>query len=94
MALARIMDTLLTDHPDLSGTWQVASAPITKIEIIDRLNDLIGLGLEVQRNETFELDRSLDGSAFAEATGIVVPTWEQMLTEFAADLDTYSGVTT
>lgn len=89
MALARIIGTVLVDHQGLEGVWQVASAPITKLDLMARLNELLGLGIDIQPDDTFHCDRSLDGSRFLETTGIRVPSWDQMLEEFAADQTSY-----
>lgn len=92
MALARIVSRIIDEHPDLSGVWQVASTPITKYELIVRLNELLALGIDVERDVEMECDRSLDGSRFENHTGIVVPSWDQMLADFVADEPSYSGL--
>jgi dTDP-4-dehydrorhamnose reductase len=92
MTLARTVATVIDEHADLSGVWQIASAPITKFELIVRLNELLDLGIEVDRDVAMECDRSLDGSRFENHTGIVVPSWDDMLAEFVADQRSYSGL--
>jgi dTDP-4-dehydrorhamnose reductase len=92
-ALARVIEKLLTEHPDLTGVWQVASSPITKYDLLLRLDDLLGLGLEIVPDDTFVCDRSLDGSEFTRVTGINVPTWDVMLRAFADDQPSYDHLT-
>jgi dTDP-4-dehydrorhamnose reductase len=89
MALARVIERVLLAHPSLGGVWQVASTPITKLDLIRRLDALLDLDLEIEPDVDFQCDRSLDGSDFAAATGIVVPSWDDMLAEFAADQPAY-----
>ncbi len=88
-ALAEIIGAIVEDHPQLSGVWQVASEPINKYEIIVALNELLDLGMTIERESDFVLDRSLDGSAFQAETGIIVPSWPSMLEQFAGDQSSY-----
>ncbi|MFN8109093.1 MAG: SDR family oxidoreductase [Thermoleophilia bacterium] len=92
MALARIVGRLIDEGTLTGGLWQVASAPVTKLELVHALNDRLDLGMNVSANTTFRCDRSMDGSAFTEATGITVPSWDEMLDEFAADEAFYAGL--
>lgn len=91
-ALSRIIGEILEDHLELTGTWQVASPPVSKYWLIKELNDRLGLGMKVDRDEEFSADRSLDGSAFVAETGIEVPSWAEMLDEFATDQPSYEGI--
>ncbi len=92
MALVDVVGRVLEDQPDLTGVWQVASEPITKYELLRRLNERLNLDLDIERDESFVCDRSLDGSAFTAETGIVVPSWDDMLTRFVADQSSYTGL--
>ena len=92
MALARTLSDVLERHGELSGVWQVAADPITKFELIVRLNELLDLDIEVERDPLLVCDRSLDGSRFERSTGIVVPSWDDMLREFAEDQVAYLGL--
>ena len=94
MALAEVVDEVVRSHPDLTGVWQVASEPITKYRLLQLLDERLGLGLEIERDEDFVCDRSLDGSRFAEHTGIVVPSWEEMLDRFRDDEAVYAFLDT
>ncbi len=90
--LAEIVERIFEDHRDLTGVWQVASEPITKYRLVGELNDRLDLGMEIARDASFVCDRSLHGAAFATATGIEVPSWEEMLDRFVEDQPTYEGI--
>ena len=94
MALSRIVSRILDQHPTLGGVWQVASEPITKFELIVRLNDLLDLKMDVVSDATFVCDRSLDGSRFVARTGLVTPNWDSMLADFALDQSAYPATET
>ncbi len=91
-ALAEVIEAIIVDHPNLSGVWHVASDPITKYDLLVDLNERLSLDLDIERDESFVCDRSLDGSAFSAETGIEVPSWDDMLTQFVDDQSSYSGL--
>ena len=90
--MARIVDMLLVRQPDMHGIWHVASAPISKFDL------LIGLHQRLRRTDVriepwdgFVCDRSLDGSRFAQATGYRAPEWHRMLDELAGEIAAGAG---
>jgi dTDP-4-dehydrorhamnose reductase len=89
-ALAGVVSRLIDEHDELVGLYQVASKPISKFELITNLNELLELHLEVEPDSSYVCDRSLDGSEFRDVTGIQVPSWETMLTNFANDQAFYA----
>lgn len=81
-ALARVMESVILDHPDLTGLYHVASAPISKYDLLLRLRDALGLRGEIRPLDEPRINRALDGTRFAEATGIAVPSWDDMVAEY------------
>ena len=90
--LSQIIKKLIEEFPNLSGTHQVASLPISKFELISKLNDDLKLDLRIEPETEFHCDRSLDGTEFNELTNIDIPSWDDMLTELAADQSFYDNV--
>ena len=93
--MARSVDRVLVDHPDLEGLYQVASEKISKYNLLEMVGQHFGLQALVKLwpDETFACDRSLRGDRFVAATGIKVPAWEDMIGELAADGARYGSVT-
>jgi dTDP-4-dehydrorhamnose reductase len=85
-ALARVIGEVIADHPELTGVYQVAAEPITKFELLQRLNDVLGTGHEIRAVDEPVVNRALDGSRFVEATSIEIPSWDAMIGEIARDL--------
>lgn len=84
---ARLIDRVLVDHLDLSGIWHVASAPISKYELLKRLTEKLGRkDVVVERAREFVCDRSLDANRFRQRTGYVAPSWDAMLDELAQQI--------
>lgn len=90
-ALAKIIDTLLTQHPNISGLYQVSSAPITKYDLLVKINKILGLKITIHPEEEFSCDRSLDGSRFTEESNIEIPSWDEMLTELKTQRQIYES---
>ena len=88
-ALSRVIAAVVSDHGDLEGLFHVAGEPISKLELLDRVNRALGLGIGVEPVDEPRLDRSLDGSRFAAATGIAVPSWDSMIAGLATDPTPY-----
>ncbi len=89
--MSRVVRTLLKDHRDLSGVWQVASKPISKYDLLSLVNDRLGLGIELEDDTVQRVDRSLDGSAFGRRTGYAAPGWDAMIEEMAGEAHQYDS---
>ncbi|MCF7855120.1 MAG: hypothetical protein K9N51_10010, partial [Candidatus Pacebacteria bacterium] len=79
--MARIIDLVLVQHPELHGVWQVSSEPISKYELLNMVNEQLKLGIVIDRDDEFHCDRSLDSTRFRETTGYQPPTWDDMIAE-------------
>ena len=90
--LSQIIEKLIQDFPELSGIYQLASSPISKFELISKLNNHLKLNLRIEPETDFHCDRTLDGTKFSELTNIDIPSWDDMLTELAADQSFYDNL--
>lgn len=87
--MSNIVRFILKEHADLHGLWQVASAPISKHDLLEMMNEEMEMGVEIEPEHGVRRDRSLDGSAFSERTGYRPPTWKRMVEELAGDSEQY-----
>lgn len=90
--LSRVIRHVVLAHPTLSGVYQVAADPIDKYALLALLRDAFGTPVDIEPEETFVLDRSLNGSRFRAATGYVVPDWPQMIHEMKTDPTPYDAI--
>ncbi len=82
--LARVIEDVLVNHTTLSGIWNVASEPINKYDLLVRLAKRLDReDVEIEPDDGFVCDRSLNGAAFCRKTGYIAPSWEAMLDELA-----------
>jgi len=85
--LARVIEKILLHCSNLSGVWNVASEPINKYALLVQLSQRLGRNdIEIEPDDNFICDRSLNGAAFREQTGYIAPSWDEMLDELAAQI--------
>jgi len=89
-ALCQLIERILLDSPNLSGVYQVASEPISKFELLTRVNRLMNPGATIDADHSFVCDRSLDGSRLAKDSGVSIPSWDTMLEQLANDAGSYA----
>ncbi len=89
--MARVIEKILVDHPGLSGVIHVASAPITKYDLLKQLARRTGRDVRIDADDTFACDRSLRADAFEAATGYRAPSWDEMLVELAEEIRAREG---
>ena len=84
--LARVVERVLVDVPTIHGVYHVAAQPISKYELLTLIRDQLRLPITIERDSTFECDRSLDASRFHQDTGYSPPPWDVMINEMASHL--------
>ena len=89
-ALAQIIRRLLAEHGGLSGIFHVASSPVSKLALLEAIRDRFRLRIGIDPDDSVAYDRSLDGSAFQDRTGIESPSWPDMIDELYEDSRCYS----
>jgi len=88
-ALARIIGDILVERSTLRGVWHVAAEPINKFDLLSLVREVYGLDIEIEPDETFVCDRSLNASRFCEATGFTSPAWPEMIEAMRRDPTPY-----
>jgi dTDP-4-dehydrorhamnose reductase len=91
LVLADLIGRLAVNHPELDGLWHVASAPISKYELLELVNRHYRLAIALDRDTNVAVDRRLDGGRFQARTGFSAPTWDAMIAEMSEDLTPYDA---
>jgi len=92
LELSRVVGKIINTKDPITGLWQVASSPISKFDLLSRLNMALGLDLAIEPWDDFVCDRSLDGKEFEMRTGIEIPSWDRMISDFVDDNDFYKDI--
>ena len=84
--LARIVERILVGFPKIHGVYHVAAAPISKYDLLTLIRDRLHLPITIERDSTFECDRSLDATRFHRDTGYSPPPWDVMINDMASHM--------
>lgn len=87
--LADIIGNISESYPGLSGIFHISSDPISKFELLSKINTRFGLGITVEKFDDSAIDRSLDSAKFRRATGFEPLSWDEMIDAMAADPTPY-----
>ncbi|HUF20672.1 MAG TPA: SDR family oxidoreductase [Burkholderiales bacterium] len=83
LEMSRIIEKLLVEHPQASGLYHVSSEPISKYDLLQKVNAALKLGTTIDPQDEFVCDRSLDSSRFREEFSYRPPAWDAMISELA-----------
>ncbi len=87
LEMARVIEKVLVEHPQLHGIYQVASKAINKFNLLQQLTDkLQRKDISLLPESRFHCDRSLNAERFSLQTGYVAPSWDTMLSELAEQI--------
>jgi dTDP-4-dehydrorhamnose reductase len=88
-ALSEILYRVIVKLPELEGLYHVASQPISKYDLLWKINNQMNLNIEIVSEDNFTCDRSLLATRFMEKTGLVLPSWDEMVSELVVDPTPY-----
>lgn len=77
--LAFIIKDLVLPKPELSGLYHVAAEPISKFDLLQMTAAVYGKKCDITADDSVVIDRSLDSSRFAAATGYESPGWNDLI---------------
>lgn len=77
--LARVMKDFVLPHPELNGLYHVAVEPISKLDLLRLVARQYGKTIEIHPDASLEIDRSLNGERFTQATGYRAPSWPRLI---------------
>jgi len=89
LTMTGVIRRLILEYPQLCGKYQIAGPVITKYDLLTLARDAFALDVEIIPDETFQCDRTMQAHRFAQATGITIPSWPEMLEALAADRRLY-----
>jgi len=84
--LARIVERILMEFSRAHGLYHVAAQPISKYDLLTLIRDRLRLPITIERDSTFECDRSLDATRFHRDTGYSPPPWDVMINDMASHM--------
>jgi dTDP-4-dehydrorhamnose reductase len=76
---ARVVRDYVIPRGDLNGLYHVGGAPIDKYSLLRIIADQYGKDINIEKDEAFEIDRTLNSSLFTKATGYVPADWPKLI---------------
>lgn len=93
--LSHVISDIIVPRRDLAGIYHVAGPAIDKYALLHLFRGAFGRDdLNIEPDDSLVIDRSLDSSAFARATGYVAPSWEAMVAAMAGSDLSYDALRT
>lgn len=86
MEMSRIIEMMITRHPRASGVYQVSSDPISKFELLGLFRERLNHRIQIDPDDEFTCDRSLDSSRFRREFDYRPPDWGAMIEELKEQL--------
>lgn len=77
--LARLIQEYVLPAPNLSGLYHVAANPISKFDLLELIAKQYQKETEIIQDDLVQIDRSLNGSRFEQATGYSAPDWPHLI---------------
>ncbi len=74
--LARVMHDFVIPHPGLHGLYHVSAPAISKHDLLQLVARTYDVDIQIVRDDTLKIDRSLDSTRFRKATGYEPPPWQ------------------
>ena len=88
-ALANLLVDIVERHTGFEGLYHVASEPISKYDLLCRLNQAYGAGAQIEPSDEVRINRTLDGTRFCSATATAPARWDDMIADLLADPTPY-----
>ncbi len=83
--MAQLVHRIITDRERLTGIYQVSSAPMSKFELLKKLNDAFKLNMTVLDDSSYESSKILISDKLKTKLKIQVPSWDAMIAELAKE---------
>lgn len=90
--MAKFVEHILRNNLNLSGLYQIASEPISKLNLIKTINNIYSLKSTIRPDGKHQSYKVLDGSEFVKATGLKTPTWNEMISELFNERKLYKNL--
>ncbi|MHB8502273.1 MAG: dTDP-4-dehydrorhamnose reductase family protein [Candidatus Acidiferrales bacterium] len=82
--LARVIDGVVMDQPELHGVWHVSGQTISKYDLLASLAAMLRRDVALVPDDKVVIDRSLNSEHFRSAVDYNPPGYEAMLSELAS----------
>jgi len=90
--MAKIIDFILNKNLNLSGIYNIGSIPISKYDLLKMLINSFDLKIDISKTTQIKSNKVLISKKITEITGLKTPNWDDLISEFKQDCETYSDI--
>ena len=83
--MSKTVNEIIKNYPDLYGIYNISSPPISKYELISKINTYFNLNIEIERDSSYYSNKSLNSDRFFLETNFKKPIWDEMLSDLYLD---------
>jgi len=83
--MSKTVNEIIKNYPDLFGIYNISSPPISKYELITKINTYFKLNIEIERDSSYYSNKSLNSNKFFSETKFKKPNWNEMLSDLYLD---------
>lgn len=79
VVFAQVVRDVVIPRPELSGLYHVGAQPIGKYDLLQLIARTYNKPINIERDDKFVIDRSLNTQRFQKATGYIAPGWAELI---------------
>jgi dTDP-4-dehydrorhamnose reductase len=87
--MAFFVKQIISEFPDLSGLYNVASVPISKYDLLRLFNKYFKNNSTIVNDSEYHSRKDLIADKFYKATNFNIPSWEDLVVDLKEDSDKY-----
>ena len=83
--MSELVLKIINEFPTLNGIYNISSKPISKFQLITKINQLFKLNIDIEKDSSFSSNKSLNSDKFFSNTKFDKPKWDSMLLDLYND---------
>ena len=87
--MANLIKELITEGLQISGIYNISSPPISKYDLLNKLNRVFNLDLIIEKDNSKKSDKSLKSNKFFSKYYYHKPNWDDMIKELFHDAEKF-----
>ena len=92
--MSNTVNEIIKNYPDLYGIYNISSPPISKYDLIAKINIYFKLNIKLERDSSYYSNKSLNSDRFFSGTNFTKPNWDEMLNDLYLDSEKTKFYTT
>ena len=83
--MSKVLIEIIKNYPNLNGIYNISSPPISKFELITKINHYFKLNIDIVKDYSYSSNKSLNSDRFFLETKFKKPNWDEMLLNLYSD---------